>query len=426
MMNQQPNKRYVRLSTGSKKHLIIESDNVLNELQKESAGTVPGMDYFYGLARNYSRGELAKQNKKKYIATSCVQVPIELIYAAGAIPVRTCSGSHAMSQAGAEFLPAKSCSLVSATFGTIYTGSIPVPAKPLAIIIPTTCDQKKKMSEIPSGMDIPYYTLELPPTKDSEQAQMYWYRSVKKFSKDLESISGKRITRSRLKAAILKVARAQQAFRQLHQIRKEHPSIRGTDAILVANTFFYDDIDSWTRHLENLNHELTQNMLKDPAISEKIAPRILLTGSPSIFPNFKLPAMIEEMGGHIVVDEFCSSNRLLYDTVAVDEWNMYDMIPALADRYLKACTCPCFTPNQDRDRKLISYIKDFRVDGVVYQSFSGCQLYELEASRISSLLEQENIPMLYIETDYSPDDRGQLSTRIEAFIESLRSKQLYT
>ena len=102
---------------------------------------------------------------------------------------------------------------------------------------------------------------------------------------------------------------------------------------------------------------------------------------------------------------------------------MYDMIPALADRYLKACTCPCFTPNQDRDRKLLSYIKDFRVDGLVYQSFSGCQLYEMESNRIASLMEQENIPMLYIETDYSPDDKGQLSTRIEAFMESLSARK---
>jgi len=63
------------------------------------------------------------------------------------------------------------------------------------------------------------------------------------------------------------------------------------------------------------------------------------------------------------------------------------------------------------------------VDGIEYKSFSGCQPYELESNRIASLMEQENIPMLYVETDYSPDDRGQLSTRIEAFIESLSSRR---
>jgi benzoyl-CoA reductase/2-hydroxyglutaryl-CoA dehydratase subunit BcrC/BadD/HgdB len=31
--------------------------------------------------------------------------------------------------------------------------------------------------------------------------------------------------------------------------------------------------------------------------------------------------------------------------------------------------------------------------------------------------------MLYIETDYSPDDKGQMSTRIEAFLESLKNRR---
>jgi len=301
MTNQKQNKRYERLSTASKKQLQIESESVLNELQNGPDRSSPGMEYFYELGRRYSRGDIAKQDKKKYIGTSCVQVPIELIYAAGAIPVRTCSGSHAMSQAGAEFLPAKSCSLVSASYGTIYTDSIPVPAKPLAIVIPTTCDQKKKLSEIPSGMDIPYYTLELPPTKDSEEAQMYWYRSVKKFCRDLEGITGKRITRNRLKSAILKVARAQQTFRKLHQIRKKHPSFSGTNAILIANTFFYDDIDSWTEHLNRLNQELAPYAIDNPEDLNKNAPRILLTGSPSIFPNFKLPVMRMRREGRIFI-----------------------------------------------------------------------------------------------------------------------------
>ena len=363
------NKRYERLSANSQKRLVIESDNVLHELQNESEDKITGLDYFYDVAGKFARGQLSAQEKKKYIATNCVQVPIELIYAADAIPVRICSGAYSMSQAGDGLLPAKSCSLVSATFGAIYTNSFPVDQEILSIITPTTCDQKKKLSEIPTGIDQPFYTLELPPAKDSEEAREYWYRSVKKFKRKLEKITGNRISRRRLKGAILKVAKAQQAFRNFHQLRKEQTIISGTNAILVANTFFYDDIESWTRHLNDLISELKQRSDRDQTVVENNNPRLLLTGSPSIFPNLKLPIMIEKMGGTIVVDEFCSSNRLLYDTVAVDEWNMYDMIPALADRYLKACTCPCFTPNPDRERKLLAYIKDFQVEGVVYQSF---------------------------------------------------------
>jgi benzoyl-CoA reductase/2-hydroxyglutaryl-CoA dehydratase subunit BcrC/BadD/HgdB len=33
------------------------------------------------------------------------------------------------------------------------------------------------------------------------------------------------------------------------------------------------------------------------------------------------------------------------------------------------------------------------------------------------------LPMLYVETDYSPDDMGQLSTRIEAFVEAIKGRK---
>lgn len=70
-----------------------------------------------------------------------------------------------------------------------------------------------------------------------------------------------------------------------------------------------------------------------------------MTGSPSIFPQLKIPNMLVEHGASLVADEFCSSNRLLYDSAAVAEWQLHDMIPALADKYLKPNTCPVFVPN---------------------------------------------------------------------------------
>jgi benzoyl-CoA reductase/2-hydroxyglutaryl-CoA dehydratase subunit BcrC/BadD/HgdB len=42
---------------------------------------------------------------------------------------------------------------------------------------------------------------------------------------------------------------------------------------------------------------------------------------------------------------------------------------------------------------------------------------------VAETLNKEGIAMLYIETDYSPDDMGQLTTRIEAFLESLKTRK---
>ena len=63
------------------------------------------------------------------------------------------------------------------------------------------------------------------------------------------------------------------------------------------------------------------------------------------------------------------------------------------------------------------------MEGVVYQAFSGCLPYEMEQRAIGYKLNREGIPMLFVETDYSPEDQGQLSTRVEAFIESIKVKK---
>jgi benzoyl-CoA reductase/2-hydroxyglutaryl-CoA dehydratase subunit BcrC/BadD/HgdB len=47
----------------------------------------------------------------------------------------------------------------------------------------------------------------------------------------------------------------------------------------------------------------------------------------------------------------------------------------------------------------------------------------MEQRSVAKTLNDAGIPMLYIETDYSPDDMGQLTTRIEAFLESIKARK---
>ncbi len=402
-----------------------EAENVLDHITDRFDDNPQGMEYFYDLFRRvYCRGEELPR-KGTQIGTTCIQAPEELIYAVGATPVRLCNGSYHYDQIGGDFMPAKSCSLVKATLGMLNSEN-PVPrVGPLDLVVnPTTCDQKKKASAMIEGMGYRIHDLELPSAKESEESRLYWQRTVRRFAVRLSEVTGKKMTRKALKAAMARTARAQTAFRTMHNLRKSSPTLfLGKDAFLVTNAFFFDDIERWTEAVETLNGELLQRQQEGFQAAQRKAPRILFTGSPPIFPNLKLPLLIEESGGVVVADETCSANRMLYDMSAVDEWRLNDMVDALADRYLKPCTCPIFTRNDDRQRRLLELAEGFSVDGVIYQAFSGCQVYEMEQRSIAEALSAQSIPMLYVETDYSPDDMGQLSTRIEAFLESIKTRK---
>ncbi|MEY2633724.1 MAG: hypothetical protein RIR00_2378 [Pseudomonadota bacterium] len=402
-----------------------EAEVMLDHIVDDFLENPAGMAYFYDLFRRvYIQGEPLERSGPQ-VGITCIQAPEELIYAHGASPVRLCNGSYHYDQIGADFMPAKSCSLVKATLGMLCSeNAIPRVGKLDLVVNPTTCDQKKKASAMMAGMGHTVHDLEFPNVKESEAARVYWQRSVRQFSERLRVLTGKKLTKAGLRAGMAKTARAQVAFRTLNAFRKRSPALfLGKDAFLVTNAYFFDDIERWTAAVEALNAELAEREKAGFNAAQKKAPRIVFTGSPPIFPNLKLPLLIEQAGGVVVADETCSANRMLYDMTAVDEWLVNDMVDSLADKYLKPCTCPIFTRNDDRLRRLFELAQGFQADGVVYQSFAGCQVYEMEQKSVADALNKAGIPMLYVETDYSPDDMGQLSTRIEAFLESIKTRK---
>jgi benzoyl-CoA reductase/2-hydroxyglutaryl-CoA dehydratase subunit BcrC/BadD/HgdB len=279
-----------------------------------------------------------------------------------------------------------------------------------------------KSIEMLRDMGYNVYPLSLPSRKDNDISRNYWQNSVKEFAVDLMKFTGKKITASRLKKALARKNLARDEYRRFYNLRKSVPAaILGKDAFLVTDSYFTDDLESWTQALKKLNDELEQNISSEEGGPGR--PRFLFTGSPPVFPNLKVPLLVEELGGLIAMDEVCSSSRILYDKPYYEEEALYDMVPAIADTYLKPCTCPCFAMNDERKDKLALLIEDFSIDGVIYQAFSGCNLYEMEHMGIGNFLKEMKVPMLYIESDYSQEDTGQLSTRIEAFIESVKIKR---
>lgn len=418
--------RFERMQRRTLIHLAMEAKKTLDEIRNHLPVHPEAMEYFYERCKLFYDYEYANDlwQGKKLVAYTCIHVPDELVRAAGAIPVRICSGAYSADQIGAEFLPTKSCPIMKSTAGMAFLRLFRPYGEVVMMVIPTTCDQKTKFNEIAGEFRDDLYILELPPSKESEESRVYWQRIVKRFAKELEKKTGHRITRRRLKAAMKTQLAAQATFREFYQIRKDPgPLIWGTDAILALNIYFLDDPETWTSAMKILIQELLSRKEKKLFAAGRRSPRILLTGTPLIFPNMKLSFLIEQLGGIIVADETCSSNRLIYDMAAFDEGFLFDMVPAIADRYLKPCTCPNFTPDTDRERKILEMIKAFSIDGVIYQFYAGCVLYEMAVRRMGIMLEERGVPMLYVETDYSPDDIGQLSTRIEAFLESIKAKK---
>lgn len=396
----------------------IKENLKLMEKIKNRPKSLKYYDDLFSTKKRIEEIEKFKKEGGKVIGIFCNLVPEELIFASGAIPIRLCSGFYETIELAEEVLPKDICPLIKSSFGFKISGLFYFELCDF-VILPTTCDGKKKMGEILSDY-LPVWIMELPQKKDDQKSKDFWLIEVKLLKRELEKLTGNKINFKKLKEAIEILRKRTEIFRRLYEIRKsEIPVITERDALLVIQASFFDDVKRWIENTEKLIEELKENIKMKKGVFDQKSPRLLLAGSPIIFPNFKLLNIVEEFAP-IVIDEICSGTQQLYEPVEVDEWTMEGVLEAIAERYLLPSICPCFTKSDDRIDRILQLAKDFKIDGVIYHQLRLCQLYDMEFERVKRVLKENKVPVLRIQTDYSKEDVEQIRTRVEAFLELLK------
>ena len=357
---------------------------------------------------------------KKTVGTYCMMVPQELIYAAGAQNVKLCSGSFTGFSIGEDITPRDACPLVKAVAGMQEIGQLSPYSDCDLMVVPVTCDCKKKLASM-LAETTPVHVMQVPSIRQSDELLELYVEELYRFIPVLEELTGREITFDSLMDGVDAVGKAQAEMSRFVRLKKEPTMlIRGTHAMAVMNALSYMPIEAWTAAMKQLNGELEQRRKEDFFITRKKQPRILLTGSPVVFPNIKLPLLIEEMGGALVADETCMGERFLYDPLAVWDHSFDGYIRAMATRSIRPCTCPTFFDSSTRIYRLKQMVKDHQVEGIVYHVLRGCLVYDFEYQLIEEEMGKLGIPIIRVETDYNEEDIEQLRIRIEAFVELIK------
>ena len=356
------------------------------------------------------------------IGTYCVMVPQELIYAAGAQPVKLCSGNYTAFSAGEDLTPRDACPLVKAVEGFMSTKLMPVYDDCSLMAIPITCDCKKKIA----GMlekNCNVMIMHVPASREDDDIDGF-LQQLYEFMFRLEEITGKTVTYDSLADAFYTVGRAQYEFSELIRLRRSMPYlIYGSHVMTMMNAAAYMSAQTWADAVHNVITELRRRAARKQKVTTKPLPRILLTGSPIVFPNLKIPLLIEEMGGFVAGDETCMGDRGLWDPAVITDDSFDGMMRSLANRSLRPCSCPTFADNTQRIFRLKQLIKDNQIQGVIYHVLRGCLVYDFEYKMIEEELGRSGIPVIRLESDYNEEDVEQLRIRIEAFIELIKLRQ---
>jgi benzoyl-CoA reductase/2-hydroxyglutaryl-CoA dehydratase subunit BcrC/BadD/HgdB len=368
-------------------------------------------EYFLGLAESGMTPEATEaRTGRRVVRLLCVQAPLEVIHAAGLHPYKIFSGSGAACGLAVNDAPAIMCPLMRSILGAAKLDN---PDRPRPWILPTTCDWVVKFPEMltnaGSSDGAAVHWMELPHLKDGKRGQDRWLDEVYLLKKFAEAAGG-RITRRSLIESIDVYHRAWRALARLDNLRGSGrlPSVW---FMLIANTFFCDSPLSWSDAAE-----AAAGACQAPASK---GAKVFLAGSPIFFPNFKLPFLLEEAGLETASDDLCSSGRLLPGAAALRDYSEFGILSALAQRYHQGCLCPTFIDNDRRINNILASAARSPFGGVVFHTLKGCHPYDLEGFGIEAKLKNMGLKFIRVETDYSAEDSGNLTTRLEAFRRTL-------
>lgn len=358
----------------------------------------------------YEYAVQAKKTGRPIVGILCEYTPRELILAAGAVPVCLCGGAEEKIAPAEKDLPVSLCPLIKSTYGYFCTQTNPFLEMADVIVAETTCDGKKKMYEL-MGRRKEMIVLELPQKPDDPHAGEHWLQELSKFRDFLRRRFAKTINNDELRSAIIVMNRERRLRRQLAEMNKRAvPAWSGRQLL-----DFKSIISGIPRDFEEYQRLIETNGNSN-VCAEKVKPRVLLTGVPTVHGAEKVVDIIENAGGHIVCMENCTGLKPIIEDISL---NGSDPLTALAEKYFHL-PCSVMTLNSRRMELLQQLAEDYRPDCIIELVWQGCLTYDVESYFVKQWAESLHLPYLKIVTDYAPSDSVRITLRVEALLETAK------
>ena len=358
-----------------------------------------------------------KESGKKVAGVFCTYTPLEIIYAADMIPVSLCATTEESIKYSEADLPKNLCPLIRSSYGFAVSDTCPYFYFSDIIIGETTCDGKKKMYEL-MGEFKNVHVMQLPQNNIDEISLNLWINEMYKLKRKLEETFNVKITDEKLKSAI-KIGNEERCnLRKFFELGKLNPSpLSGVTMSSTQDAFGFNfNREEKNKMLVEKTDEIYKIWSNEFKGKKSKRPRILITGCPVGGVRDKILTTIEKAGADIVVYENCSGVR---EKLTLIDESIENPIEAIAKKYLNI-SCSVMSPNKKRFEDLDTLIDEYKVDAVIEIVLQACHTFAVESTKVKKFVtEKKHKPYMYIESDYSSSDIGQVSTRIEAFLEMI-------
>ncbi len=349
----------------------------------------------------------------KAIAYFPVYAPVELIHAAGMLPVGLSGAGdrldiqHADARFG-SFI----CSIVKTTLEMGLTSRL----DPFdGFLFSTICDSARNLCFVMKRNFPAMYVdfIHLPHNPGSPAAAEFLAEEYRRILAELERVGGNTVSDLALRNSIAHYNRNRALIRELYRLRRNEPQlVPAWELYQLVRMGNFLPVDDHTTRLEaGLAEYRSRNTKRRDSI------RIVIEGSFCEQPPLPLIRLIEDAGCYIVDDDFCLGQSWFEDDIPTDG----DPVLALATSYLDRSVYSSVRHDFRKPRweGLLEKVRRTQADAVLCLIAKFCEPAYFDYVPYKQELERAGIPHLQLEFEEKSFTFDRLRTEIETFVESL-------
>jgi benzoyl-CoA reductase/2-hydroxyglutaryl-CoA dehydratase subunit BcrC/BadD/HgdB len=365
------------------------------------------MVYAYMLSFEEILSSLNKEEdeeERHVIGWTCTYLPLEILEAGGLHPYRILPTPS--SEKADAYLDPNFCPLIKASLGTALAGGYSFLS---GIVMVNTCDGMRRLYDAwrfysPSPF---CFFLDLPRVITSSSIA-YFSERLQEFMEQIEHTFQAKITEDELAGAIEDANFTRFLLRRLLSLKgMGNPPLRYGDILEIFAEQWRNPRKVFNKALERYVAQFEMETLFPSNGLKLMVTGSLLDGSPLIH-------LLEDLGGEVVTSDLCTGGRFLerVDYAA-------DPLRSLSEAYLKKPPCARMYDTERRISHIRQELIRTGAQGVIYFTLKFCDPYLYEAPALKAALQEMDIPILFIEADYTARISGGSRTRVQAFLEML-------
>lgn len=343
-----------------------------------------------------------------------VYTPMELLHAAGLLPVGIMGAGNRIEIANADArFGSFICSIVKSTMELGMRDNLRVFD---AMIFHSICDTARNLAFLFKrnfSPDLYVEYVHFPQNPRSESSIDFFVSELERVIHDMEPMAANPITPESLNNSIRAYNRNRALLRQLYGLRETSPHLISTlelYVLLKAGNFLPPD-----EHSAILEQALVEIPLRQRKPRDKV--RVVLEGSFCEQPPIELIEAFDEAGCAVVDDDLVLGRRWFTEDIPANG----DPLHALAESYVRRSTYSSVRHDWGRQRMqgLLDKVKHARAEAVVFCIAKFCEPAYFDYVLFKDALDREGIPHLLVEFEEKMWTFEKARNEIETFVESI-------